>query len=353
MLKRAALQQSMVVGVSWGCAAAVAFGGTLPLLAWVGAGVGPFVTAALLYAGASLAALAQKAFIRDAGAPLTRREVAPLVVMAVAGAAVAPSLLAWGLQRTDAVTSGLLLNAEVAWTVVLARLVYRESLGRRGALAVVVMVAGGLVLALKGSGAGGTNWAGVAAVVGAMFAWAVDNVASRRLAELPPLTVVALKGGLGALLTGVVVLGVGERLPEWWRVGALLATGATGYGLSLRFYLLAQRRLGAARTASVYSLAPFVGAALGLIITPSAFGWPLAVAAALFVVGVVLHAIERHEHPHSHLPLEHEHPHRHDDGHHFHRHDEVVLGEHSHLHRHELLHHAHDHGPDVHHTHEH
>ena len=37
---------------------------------------------------------------------------------------------------------------------------------------------------------------------------------------------------------------------------ALLAIGAVGYGLSLRFYLLAQLTFGAARTGSVYAFAP-------------------------------------------------------------------------------------------------
>ena len=42
----------------------------------------------------------------------------------------------------------------------------------------------------------------------------------------------------------------------WGAAVGLLVIGATGYGLSLRFYLLAQRAFGAARTGFVFAFAP-------------------------------------------------------------------------------------------------
>jgi drug/metabolite transporter (DMT)-like permease len=346
-------RSQIVTGVGLALLAAAAFGVTIPLVAWAGRGVGPLVTAAHLYLGAAAVALAQRLLVREAGAPLTRAHVLPLAVMALAGAAIAPSLLAWGLQRTDSVSGALLLNAEVAWTVVLARLVHREPLGRRALAAVVAMTLASAVLAWRPDSTGVRSGAGMVAVLAAMLAWAVDNTASRRLAEARPTTVVALKGLLGAALTVTLALIVGEQRPEGWRSGALLAAGATGYGASLRLYLLAQRRMGAARTASVFSIAPFLGAVIGALWRPDAFSWLLLGAAALFALGVWLHAGERHEHHHHHHAEEHEHPHRHDDGHHDHHHDEAVVGEHSHPHRHQARAHAHEHGSDVHHGHSH
>ena len=334
-------------------ASATAFGVTIPVLAWAGVGVGAYSTAALLYVGASLASLAQKALLREAGAPLTRRALPALGVMALAGAAIAPTLLAWGIQRTGPVTGGLLLNLEAVWTVVFARLVFGEFLGRRVVFALVLMTAGGAMLSMRGRGGPDWSFVGVAAVLGASVAWAVDNTASRRLAELRPLSVVAAKGLLGASLTSCLALAVGEPFPVAWRAFVLLLAGATGYGLSLRLYLLAQRRVGAARTASVFALAPFIGAAIGLAIVRTGLDWGTAFAALLFAVGVLLHVSERHAHPHLHAPTEHEHAHRHDDGHHTHAHEAVVEGEHSHAHEHLSVEHAHEHGQDVHHEHSH
>ncbi len=165
---------------------------------------------------------------------------------------------------------------------------------------------------------------------------------------------VASKGGLGAGFSVGLSRVVGEPLPGAWpQVAGLLAVGALGFGLSLRLYLLAQRRLGAGRTASVFAIAPFAGAAVA-----SLAGQPLGGAASvaggvLLAAGVVLHLTESHEHAHEHHAVEHEHAHRHDDGHHEHAHDPMPAGEHSHPHAHAATRHEHEHAPDLHHLHEH
>jgi ABC-type nickel/cobalt efflux system permease component RcnA len=134
----------------------------------------------------------------------------------------------------------------------------------------------------------------------------------------------------------------------------LLAVGATGYGLSLRLYLLAQRAFGAARTGSVFAFAPFIGAAVAFALGERSAGWLMALGGGLMLAGVVLHLAERHEHPHTHEAMEHEHAHRHDDGHHTHTHPVMPEGgSHSHRHAHEPMTHAHAHAPDVHHRHRH
>ena len=145
----------------------------------------------------------------------------------------------------------------------------------------------------------------------------------------------------------------GEPLPPLPAALGLLAVGATGYGLSLRCYLLAQRSFGAARTGSVFAFAPFIGAlgafALG---ERSASGWLLA-GGALMVAGVLMHLAEDHNHEHAHEALDHEHAHTHTDGHHDHAHEVMPEGSHSHAHHHSPLRHSHPHAPDAHHQHRH
>jgi hypothetical protein len=146
---------------------------------------------------------------------------------------------------------------------------------------------------------------------------------------------------------------VGEPSPALRAVLPLLVVGAAAYGVSLRFYLLAQRTFGAARTASVFSFAPFIGAVLAIALGDRSFGLPLLAGAGLMLCGVALHLRERHEHLHRHEALEHEHAHTHDDLHHEHAHDPPVHGSHSHWHRHAAMTHSHAHAPDIHHRHEH
>jgi drug/metabolite transporter (DMT)-like permease len=333
--------------------AALSFGATTPFVERAGRGLGPFTTAALLYAGACLSSLVAARVWPCSGAPLRRGHVARLLAIALIGAGVAPTLLAWGLQRAGATTGALLLNLEAVFTVAFAWALYREPIGRRVLLALGLMGLGGLALTLDAASSAAWSALGALAIAAATAAWALDNTLTRGLAEQRPDSVVASKAALGAALTGTAALAFGERLPGAWAALGLLACGAAGYGLSLRLYLLAQRRIGAARTGSIFAVAPFVGAALAWTIGDTRPGkWTVA-SAVLFAAGVALHVTERHTHAHAHPQLEHEHVHRHDDGHHAHAHDPPCAGEHAHSHHHDPVAHDHEHAPDVHHEHTH
>jgi hypothetical protein len=189
-------------------------------------------------------------------------------------------------------------------------------------------------------------------VAAAAFAWAMDNALAKPLSELDPAAVVAAKGALGAMLASCAALALGEPWPAPLPMLGLVVVGATGYGMSLRLYLKAQRALGAGRTASVFASAPFCGALVAWALGEPA-GVYAAAAGAVMALGLVLHMTERHEHDHLHDALEHEHAHRHDDAHHDHVHDPMPEGEHTHAHRHEKTVHRHPHVPDVHHGHAH
>jgi drug/metabolite transporter (DMT)-like permease len=342
-----------MTGVVLAALAAVAFGVTTPVVAWAGRGVGPFTTAALLYLGAAITSIGLRAIGGKGDAPLRRTDAPRLLAVAVAGGAVAPVLLAWGLQRSGATIGALLLNLEAVFTVLVARMLFAEPIGPRVAVAVAAMASGGAALTLDAWSSATWGVAGVIAVAGATVAWAADNALTRPLAERDPLEVVAGKGLLGGTFTLIAAVIIGEPWPRAVAIVVLLATGATGYGLSLRLYLLAQRRIGAGRTGSVFALAPFVGATLAVALGDRAPGaWTL-VAAGLFATGVVLHITERHAHRHIHPATEHEHPHDHADGHHDHAHDPPVRGVHTHRHRHDPIEHDHEHAPDLHHDHGH
>jgi drug/metabolite transporter (DMT)-like permease len=345
-------KRPLIAGASAALFAALSFGATAPLVARAGAHVGPLTTAASLYAGAAMSSLLRFEQ-RASGARFEKRHVGRLLLIALVGAGVAPTLLAWGLQRTGGTIGSLLLNLEAVFTVLLAWLVYREPIGKRVAAALVLMTGGGVALTLGVALTPGWSLLGAAAVAAATLAWGVDNTLSRGLSQQDPVSTVALKGALGAALTALAAYAVGEPLPSRGAAVILIACGATGYGLSLRLYLTAQRRMGAARTSSIFAVAPFVGAALGFALgdRPQPIG--LLISCMFFGAGLWLHLTEHHEHRHLHDAIDHEHPHRHDDGHHDHAHEPPVHGEHSHPHHHDRVEHDHEHAPDVHHDHRH
>ena len=303
--------------------ASVLFGATVPFLKTASAGAGTWVSASLLYLGATL------------------------------GAVCAPALLIAGARRTDAATTSLLLTLEMPFTLLLGRAFFREHFGRRAISAATLLLAGSLLLAGRSRPSGGGLVGGAWWVIAAAAAWALDNTVSRTLADRDPLAVVALKGLVGGSVCEGIAAAAGEPRLVPAAAAALLAIGAVGYGLSLQLYLRAQTLVGSARTASVFAAAPFAGTIVALLTGSPWPGWHFPIAAGLMVAGVALHVSERHRHGHHHAPTTHQHLHSHDDGHHTHVHDPPVAGAHSHAHQHEEVTHEHEHGEDIHHLHRH
>lgn len=352
MLGRALSDRPALKGGLLALLAAALFGVSTPLVQKLGHGLGPFTTAALLYAGAALVGwLLRRPAQHEAR--VRRTDLPRLLAVAFFGAVVGPVAMAWGLQRTSGAGASLMLTLEALFTAVLAWRLYGETMDRRVWSAVLLLLAGGAVLVLEQGQSGGSQLFGLIAVMVATAAWGMDNTLSRTLAERDPGQVVVVKAVLGVMATTCLALLTGEPWPGGVAAAGLLMVGATGYGLSLRFYLLAQRAFGAARTGSVFAFAPFIGAALALALGDRSGGWGLALGGALMLLGVIVHLAESHWHEHQHEALEHEHAHRHDDGHHDHVHDPMPSGPHSHRHAHQAIQHDHPHVPDAHHTHRH
>ncbi|MDB4968459.1 MAG: hypothetical protein JWN44_4148, partial [Myxococcales bacterium] len=177
--------------------AAALFGASAPLAKRLLADVAPPLLAALLYAGAGLMALpfAARTF-RRREAPLRRADWPLLAGVIGCGGVAGPLLLMYGLSRSSATVTSLLLNLEAVFTTALAVLVFREWIGRRGLAALAVVVAG-CALSTWAAGGATSSWVGPLAVAGACAMWAVDNNLTQRLSLRDPMAVVCVKG-LGA-----------------------------------------------------------------------------------------------------------------------------------------------------------
>jgi len=334
--------------------AALAFGLSAPLAKRLLDVVPPLFLAGVLYLGAGLfLGLVRRVWRArsTAGRPMTVRDRWILVGVVLAGGILAPPLLLWGLARSTATTTALLLNLEVVFTMLLAGIVFNEHLGARVAAAAIVMAVGGVVLGwTPGDPA---MAAGAAVVTLACVLWALDNNLTRLIAEGDPLLIVEVKGLVAGTVNLLLALASGQAWPPLATIAFGLALGAVSYGTSLVLFILALRDLGAARTGAYFALAPFFGAAGGLVLlgespTPGLLG-----AVVLMAIATWLLVQERHLHRHHHPDGVHVHVHVHD-AHHQHAHQGWEGPEpHSHPHSTGPMEHEHPHTPDIHHDHGH
>ena len=339
------------VGVVRCLIAAVLFGASAPLASELAGSVPAFTLAGLLYVGAAIAA-APVTLRRPPTAPALRREWRPVAAAVVVGGAVGPVLLVAGLARTDPATASILLNAELAATVVLAAVVFREHLGTRMWMSATLITAAGAMLTWQ---PGASLDVGALLVIAACVAWGFDNGVTAGIEQLAPEHVVMLKGLIagGANLTiGLVVAGWGANTTVS-DVFAALAIGAAGYGLSITLWVKGARDLGAARGQVIFATAPFIGAVIAWTLLGDEATAIQVVAAIVAGVGVAVSLRSHHEHHHQHHEIVHDHEHVHDDEHHDHDHGDGLAGRHTHVHEHRPLVHAHPHVPDLHHRHDH
>jgi drug/metabolite transporter (DMT)-like permease len=342
-------------GVPLALGAAVLFGASAPLSKLLLGAVDPWLLAGILYLGAGLG-LAVVHWGRpvlglaNVEAPLQRPDMPWLAAVIVFGGMLGPLFLMLGLSQTSAASGSLLLNLEGLATMAIAWIVFRENVDRRLLLGAAAILAGAVLLSWSGQGlqldTGGLF------ISAACLCWGIDNNLTRKLSSADPVQIAMIKGLVAGATNFAIALVLGAQLPALPVIAGGAAVGFLGIGVSLVMFMLGLRHLGTARTGAYFSLAPFIGAVLALLVFRDGLTIQLVVAGLLMGLGLWLHLSERHEHVHDHEALEHDHAHIHDD-HHQHAHDGPVSEPHSHVHRHEPLRHKHPHYPDLHHRHGH
>lgn len=253
--------------------------------------VGSTMMAAFLYLGAGLGlglyTLAGKAMGKTAiKEPLTRKELPYTVAMVLLNIA-APILLMMGIARTNSANVSLLNNFEIVATSLIALLIFKELISRRLWIAIGLVTAASIILGFEGAGSFTFNL-GSLFVLGACVCWGFENNCTKMISSKSSVEIVIIKGifsGFGSL---VIALVMGESLPALKWVLCVLLLGFVAYGLSINFYILAQKDLGAARTSAFYSVAPFLGVAFSMILLGEHLTLQFCIAFAIMVIATIL-----------------------------------------------------------------
>jgi drug/metabolite transporter (DMT)-like permease len=340
------------MGVAQALLAALTFGVSAPAAKVLLGATPALLLSGLLYLGAGAFLTFVRLVRRGNRRPMfTRGQYAALVGVIASGGLVAPPMLFWGLAQMPASSAALLLNLEVVFTVLLATLFFGEFVGGRVLAAAGCMAAGGIVL--NWTDDPGTFSTASVAILGACALWGLDNNLTRLIAHTDAVFVGLTKGLVAGSVNLALAWSAGQRPDGWVPATAGLGLGAVSIGTSLVLFIRATERLGAARTAAYFALAPFFGTAVAVAVLEEPISWALLAAGALMGIGIWLLLQERHSHRHFHEAGVHTHRHVHDE-HHEHEH-EGWEGPEPHIHAHATgsLAHEHPHTPDLHHGHPH
>ena len=247
--------------------------------------------AGFLYLGAGVGmgaiALVRRAAKRErTESGLTKRELPYVIAMILLDIA-APVCLLFGLASTTAANASLLNNFEIVATALIALVVFREKISARLWLGIVFVTLSCALLSFEDIASLQFSY-GSLFILLACVCWGFENNCTRKISFKDPQQIVLLKGifsGLGSLVIGLIIE---ERVTVLWSVFAVLGVGFVAYGLSIFFYVYAQRYLGAARTSAYYAVAPFLGTALSLIIFRDMPHYTYFIALGLMAIGAWL-----------------------------------------------------------------
>lgn len=209
--------------------------------------VSPTMMAAFLYLGAGtglfLYSLISKT--KKTNAALTRTDLPFTIGMIVLDIA-APIFLMLGLQTTNSANASLLNNFEIVATSMIAFFIFKEALSKKLTLAILLVTLASIALSFEGKGSFQFN-TGSLLVLAASCCWGLENNCTRMLSNKSSVQITTIKGIFSGLGSFIIALTVGEKIPSLKNILIVLILGFVAYGLSINFYIKAQKELGAAK----------------------------------------------------------------------------------------------------------
>ncbi|MBR2341806.1 MAG: EamA family transporter [Clostridia bacterium] len=305
--------------------------------------VEPTMIAAYLYLGAGIGIgiifLATKNTDKESYEKITKKDAGNVLGMIVLDI-FAPILLMFGLLDSASSNASLLNNFEIVCTSLIALFVFKESVSAKMWIAIALITLSSFLLSFDDVTALKLSW-GAILVLLATLCWGLENNCTKNLSNKNTYHVVFLKGifsGLGALIVAICLK---EKFAGLQYFLLALLLGFIAYGLSIFFYIKAQRIIGAAKTSAYYAIAPFIGTLLSFIFFDEKPNLAYFIGLAIMVLGTIIVVIDtlqkKHSHKHQHLVT-----HTHDGSthshtvEHTHEHNHYLSGK-KHRHRHNEL----------------
>ena len=281
-------------GIALAILAAVCYSVSSPLSKLILGYLSPTLMAGFLYLGAGvcmLFILLIRLFFKKRvkkEKSLSKKDI-PYVIGMVLLDIAAPILMMFGLERTSAANASLLNNFEIVITSLVALLIFKEKISGRLWLGIAAITVSCIILSFESVEAFQFS-IGSLLILLAAVCWGFENNCTRKISSSDPLEIVLIKGLCSS--TGSIIIGfsIGERIEvaNIWAIFAALGIGVVAYGLSIFFYIYAQRLVGAAKTSAYYAINPFVAVIFSLLLFMEIPAWQYWIALAIMILGAWL-----------------------------------------------------------------
>ncbi|OGI04127.1 MAG: hypothetical protein A2X42_04690 [Candidatus Margulisbacteria bacterium GWF2_38_17] len=209
------------------------------------------------------------------------------------GGILAPVVLVYSLPRTSAATASILLNFESVSTTLFAAYLFKEKIGPRIWLAIILITVASILLTVDWSSSWGISLSALGVLLSTVF-WGLDNNFTRNISMKDPYSIVIVRGlvsGSSVLCFSIIL---GMPFPSSIYLVAAIMWGGLVYGIGLVLFILAIRDLGASRASALLGTAPFLGALFSFFVFWELPAMQFVIALPFMVAGAYILLKEKH-----------------------------------------------------------
>lgn len=281
---------SIAIGYISALVAAILFGSVSTMGKTALATIDPLLLSSLVYliSAATLTPLAHRTKFT-----FKKKDYLIVLTTAVSGAAIAPSMYFFGLELTTATDTALLANGEIAFSILLAMLFFKERLRFIGYLAVTMVLVGIIIVTtdipFSSSSIPVINLGNFLVILATVF-WAIDNNLSKNITyKVDVARLAQLKSLIGGsiLLLIVFLMGISINI-DAAQLLHIFILGSVGFAASLYFFLQSLKRIGTVRTILMFSMSSVFGLIFAILFLKEDIGIYQVGAIAIMISGIYL-----------------------------------------------------------------
>jgi drug/metabolite transporter (DMT)-like permease len=279
----------ILVGYASAITAAALFGSVSTLAKPILNSINPIVLSALVYIMAGLTFSFIDINIKF---NLEKKYFILILISAVVGAAVAPSIFFLGLKYTSASDTALLVNGETVFSIMFALFIFKERLKPIGYISLVIVLVGLLAVSTDFKlNSTLFRWdSGNTLILIATIIWGFDNNIGRLvLRRINVSKFIQLKSLIGGSLLLVIILILNipiDLTPN--QILPIIGLGIFGFALSLYLYLHSIKRIGVVKSSLILSLSAVFGLVFATVLLKEAVSIMQLIAITIMLFGILI-----------------------------------------------------------------
>lgn len=291
-----------VLAIIFSLLAAILYAINIPFSKLLLNNIEPTLMASFLYLGAGLGVsilfLLTKNNKETENEKYTKKDLKYVILMIVLDI-IAPILLMFGLITSTSSSASLLNNFEIVCTSIIALVIFKEIISKKMWFAILLITLSSFVLSFEDISSFKFSLGSILVIL-ATLCWGFENNCTRNLSSKNTYSVVILKGFFSGLGSLIVALLLKESFPIIKYILLAMLLGFIAYGLSIFFYIKSQGIIGASKTSTYYSIAPFIGSFFSFVIFKEELTLTYFIGLFIMIIGTIIVVIDTLENKHKH-----------------------------------------------------